>query len=555
VIELQGNHQAQEAFLSRLQSAWARDQIKYPSIWFARDQEYQDKMLRDQVIGQVIDHRAAMAAGKNWDVVPRQKSSPEADLAAAVLKEIIGLIPKFAETRRLLARAFFYGSRYGACKVGRHRLDIGDGRERIWWGVNKIIDQDQFRYRKVIRRGTDMPVRAEWEKRIIAGKNAGKWQTVRKREALKIIGHVYNDAEEGLGYGKGLREALGWPWYAMSHTRQEALGAIERFARGWVVAKVDGARHADTNLPNSTVATAWKKFLKNMQSEHVGVLSKDDTIEIHHASAEGYQIIDTFLDRMANDVRTLVLSANLPTSAAKGGSYALAQVQEGASESLIQFDRELLEDSLTADLIELIWQMNWANLVELGIEKFKPRFAITQEKREDPQQVATIGQTMVGMGAPVAEADFYERVGFKVPEDDEPVIAGLPADPFGAGLAPFDTAGASTPVSPRVPPPAEPAPSTAPAAAPDSVQDTALNGAQVQAAKDIIIDVVNDVMPPGTAVRMLVSMFNLSVDDAKAMVDEAAAFTPAAPPASSENGSLGGGIPRAREPFGEGVPR
>ncbi|MGB0889439.1 MAG: hypothetical protein ACPGWS_04060, partial [Solirubrobacterales bacterium] len=61
-------------------------------------------------------------------------------------------------------------------------------------------------------------------------------------------------------------------------------------------------------------------------------------------------------------------------------------------------------------------------------------------------------------------------------------------------------------------------------------QDTALNGAQVQAAADLIDRVINRQMPPGTAVRMLVAMFNLAPEEAQAMVDEAAAFTPPPPP-------------------------
>jgi hypothetical protein len=61
---------------------------------------------------------------------------------------------------------------------------------------------------------------------------------------------------------------------------------------------------------------------------------------------------------------------------------------------------------------------------------------------------------------------------------------------------------------------------------PVDIQETALNGAQVQAAADIIDRVVNGQMPPGTAIRMLTSMFNLPLDEARAMVTEAEQFTP-----------------------------
>jgi hypothetical protein len=110
-----------------------------------------------------------------------------------------------------------------------------------------------------------------------------------------------------------------------------------------------------------------------------------------------------------------------------------------------------------------------------------------------------------------------EQTGFRKPEPGEDVVqrpAAAGADLFGG----LDLSPASQPDEPETQPDV---------AEPDSLQETALNGAQVQAAADIIDRVVRSQMPPGTAVRMLVSMFNLPQVEAQAMVDEAAAFEPA----------------------------
>jgi hypothetical protein len=311
----------------------------------------------------------------------------------------------------------------------------------------KLEDQDQFRYRKVQKDPyADKPT-AHWERWNILGKKGGQWVKVTRREAVRLIGHVYNDDESSLGYGRGLREALGWPWYAKTHVGQETIGAIERFARGWIHAKVSGARHAGTALPNTEVVNQWRKKLELMQSRHVLVSDKDDDVKLITGSMEGWQMLTDFRKELKNTILTLVLSANLPTSADKGGSFALADTQESSEESLIQFDREALEETYSDDLMSCVWYENHANLAELGIENYRPWFNIHQEKREDPETTATVASTLHNMGVDLDAEDIYERTGNKKPDKDADIIPGAVAvssDPFGG----FSGLGAPLPALP-----------------------------------------------------------------------------------------------------------
>jgi hypothetical protein len=306
------------------------------------------------------------------------------------------------------------------------------------------------------------------------------------QDAAHTIRHVYQDDEGTLGHGRGLREALGWWWYAKTQVFQESLQAVERFAQGILTAKVDGARDAETGLPNTELINQWRDVLEDLRSRHV----------------------------LRSTIYTLIMGANLTTSANSGGSYALAQIQENSTEALVQYDRETLEDTLTDDLLGCIWWKNHANLQELGISNEKPRFSITQEKREDPQERAAVAQVLAGMGVELSLEDVLEQTGFRKPEPGEEVVRSAP-DPAsslfgGLGL------GTSQPETAEPEQPTEPV----------DLQETALNGAQVQAAADIIDRVVNGKMPSGTAIRMLTSMFNLPLDEAQAMVTEAEQFTP-----------------------------
>ena len=138
-----------------------------------------------------------------------------------------------------------------------------------------------------------------------------------------------------------------------------------------------------------------------------------------------------------NAVFTLVMGANLTTSASDGGSYALAEVQENSTEALIQFDRETLQETLSKSLIGCIWARNYPNLVELGIHDDKPLFNITQEKRQDPQQRATVASTLSGMGIDLSLAEVLEQTGFSLPEDGEAIVKGGSAPVAPAGGLPF----------------------------------------------------------------------------------------------------------------------
>lgn len=437
--ELRQFNYAQELYLTSLTGAYRRSKIRYPSLWSGRDPEVAEKMLRDATIGQAVRHRCLLVAGRDWDLTPMNPKDPMSDLSVAVGRALLKCIKKFTDSRRTLARAFFHGSRYAVIHLHKKILDIGDGKRREWMVPVRLEDQNRFRYRKVIDDPHAEKVTAHWEKWEILGKDGGQWKDVKAREARLIIGHVFDDTEEGLGYGRGLQEALGWPWYALTHTNQETLGAIERFARGWIVARVDKAAHAESGLPNTEVVKEWTKKLEQMQGKHVMVLSKDDTIEVLKGSSEGYQMLDNFVQRLENMVDRLVLAAKLPTGGGGDnvGSLARAGVEETSTQAVVGGDRDGLEETLTDDLIGCVWWRNWANLVELGIEEEKPRFSISEDKIEDPEKVAQNAAVLHGMGMPLAMEDVYDRTGFRQPEQGEDILEGAtapaPAPDFGGG--------------------------------------------------------------------------------------------------------------------------
>jgi len=431
--EMRIRNQSQQLYIRALSTAWRNAiQVHDPSLWLLRDPEAEEKMLRDADIAHAIEFRQAAVAGRQWNLTPRVERSPRSELAVMVGTELMGGIKKLTPALHLLSRAFFHGSRFARIHGQARRMNLGDGRERTWWVPVRLEDMDKRMFR-IVRdeERREEEVRAHWERWDIARQ---EWRTETLADAMQTIRHVYQDDQGTLGHGRALREALGWIWVSKTEVFQEAMRAVEKHAGGTIHAKVDGLRDAESGLPNSTLISEYVSTLEDMRARHILVTDKSDDIEILSANAEGWQIFDQILDRMRSSVLTLVLGANLTTSADKGGSFALAEIQENSTETRVQSDREALEETITDDLLNCLWVKNAPNLRELGISDEMPRFSITQEKKQDPQERATVAQTLNAMGVDLSSEDLYEQTGFRRPEEGEDVIAGGSSQPALPGL-------------------------------------------------------------------------------------------------------------------------
>jgi hypothetical protein len=434
--ELRTRNQSQQLYTRALSQVYRNNiQTHDPSVWLLRDPEIEEKMLRDADIAHAVGYRRHLIAGRDWQVVASRPGHPRAEIAQMVGEELLGFIKHFTQARLNLARAFFSGARYGRIHGAMRTLTIGDGKPRQWWCPVRIEDVDKRIYRQVPKNeyvDGEHKLSATWERWNVA---ASIWEPETVRDSINTIRHVYQDDQATLGYGRALREALGWWWYAKTHVFEESLQSVERFSQGMLTAKIDGLRDAATGLPNEELAASWIALLEQMRSRHVMVFDKSDEVTHVEMTGTGWELQKTMREELKNSIFTLVLGANLTTSASEGGSYALAEVQENSTEALIQFDRQSLEETMTDDLLGCIWFHNHANLTELGINDQKPRFSVTQEKKSDPKERADVAAVLNGMGVSLSREELLEQTGFKSPDPDEEVVEGTAApsmDPMGA---------------------------------------------------------------------------------------------------------------------------
>lgn len=421
--------QARQSYVTALSSVWHREtRLDDPSAILARDHDVEEKMLADPDIGHAVNYRRHLVAGRQWQIQPDPDVGQDGDVATTVATALLRKVRRFTEARHKLARAFFSGARYARIHGRLQRLTIGDGKPRDWWCPVKLEDVDKRRLRIVPRNVGTEKLSATWE---LWDVGTAQWRVLTQDEWSGFVRHTYQDEEGSLGYGRGLRDALGLVWYAKENVLQDSLLAAERFGGGLLKARIDGARDAQSGKPNQQVIREWINVLQGMRSKHVLVHDRQDDVEFVQSDANGWELQRELREEFRTQVFTLVLGANVTQSANKGGSYALAEVQENSTEAIIRFDRESLEESLTDDLIGYTWRRNWANLVELRIQNQMPRFSIDHEQKMDPTQRATVAQTLYNMGVPLASEDIYEQTGFRRPRDNEDVIESAPAMPVG----------------------------------------------------------------------------------------------------------------------------
>jgi hypothetical protein len=440
--ELRTRNQSQQLYTRALSQAWRNNvQTHDPSVWLLRDPEIEEKMLRDADIAHAVGYRRHLIAGRTWQVVASRPGHPRADISRMVATELIGHIKHFTQSRLNLARAFFSGARYARIHGAMKTLTLGDGKPRKWWCPTRLEDIDKRIYRIVPHHEHNdegqHELSATWERWDVA---QSTWEAETLRDSIQTIRHVYQDDQATMGYGRALREALGWWWYAKTHVFEESLQSVERFSQGILTARIDGLRDAATGLPNEELASKWLTLLEEMRSRHVMVFDKMDEVEHVSMDGAGWELQKAMREELKSSIFTLVLGANLTTAASSGGSYALAEVQENSTEALVQFDRECLEETMTDDLLGCIWFHNHANMVELGVQDQKPRFSITQEKKQDPKERAEVAAVLNAMGVSLSKEELLEQTGFKSPDPDEDVIEGAtapsPMDPM-SGMGGF----------------------------------------------------------------------------------------------------------------------
>jgi hypothetical protein len=337
---------------------------------------------------------------------------------------------RFATARFDLAEAIFTGSSFARITGNLHWLTIFDGVPRQLWLPEELIDVDRRRFDKVFiterSPSTGEPtVYAQWR---MFDYLKNEWANWEHRDWY--VKNIYNDHEETLGYGSGLIDSMYFYWRAKEILWKAGLQGAERWALGFMVAKVDNARSASTGKTNQQVVSSFMNELEKQRSQHYFVMDKIDELEVLPGPGQGSEIVERMISYCDMQLRLLVLGSNLPTQATGGGSYNLAEIQQGTTDTLIKYDRSLLAEALTNDLLTLVWNVNRPALVSMGLSTAEmPKMSILDEKRSDPKMMAEVTKIILDSGIPLKADEVYELLGRTQPGPGDEIIEGGPQVP------------------------------------------------------------------------------------------------------------------------------
>ena len=344
-----------------------------------------------------------------------------------------------AESLYELAEAVVQGRKFAFVKGEYRWIRVAGFPLFEWWLPTMLQDIDARRWRLAPVYSEDpgrpgkQTLSTRWE---LWSVERAAWENVENPEWF--IKHCYQDEEGRLGYGRGLAEAIYFYWWAKGHTLQEVLQAIEKWAQGITIAKIDGLVPGSAGRTNDAQRQQYLDVLKEMKSRHVLAIDKRDDVEIKETSGTGHEMGLQWVKYFDESMTRLITGSVRPSGGGQGGTYGQGKVEQDTTESLIQFDRVLLGDTLTRDLVGLLMRMNAEPLARFGLgEARSPRWTIPQERREDPVQSAQVITSVLPHGIKLRSDEVYRKLGFTQPRPGDKVIEGrapIVGPGFGPGL-------------------------------------------------------------------------------------------------------------------------
>lgn len=185
-----------------------------------------------------------------------------------------------------------------------------------------------------------------------------------------------HEYEEMLPYFRGFGEILFPLCYMKSKVVQYWADLCESWAKPFLTVMIDAAKASFNAALGAGLSTAQERIneifdaFEKARARHMVVMDSSDKMEYHERGSAGNNIIKDLLAYLDEKIQLLILGAQLTTQTDGSGSYALGQIHRGATQSIIQYNRIRLCETLVQELVmDFLWR-NRLNLFVAGVEKF-----------------------------------------------------------------------------------------------------------------------------------------------------------------------------------------
>jgi len=246
------------------------------------------------------------------------------------------------------------------------------------------------------------------------------------------------------------------------------------------------------------------------------------TIQESSKGGRGTTAHEALLDAMAEEITIAILGQTLTTSAGDLGSQALGKVHDKVRGDIRENDAELLCETIRRDLVTpyVIWNWGRADLV--------PHVTPESGDESDREKEMRVATQLHVLGVSLSVPQLREVTGYREPAEGEESLPGQQATGFGLQVpgAAFSVAGDEARATGNVP--------VIGAQQIEVSTEAVLNGAQIQAARQIVSDVAAGLMPRDAGLGQLQVLFNLTTEQAAQIMGSAGSgeWKPVAPAAS-----------------------
>lgn len=407
-------------------TALSRETLWEPSFAEFEEPQFFEKIERDAELKRLLTYRRQLIASERWYLEPASDSRAD-QKAASILTALLKKIPRFQQARFLLASAFYRSNTWSRIYGGMSAINLPGFGVGKWWNVTQLKDVDKREFELQRNREAEAgdPERRRYWRWMLADKSQNNVQ-FRPVDLDNFIHHIYSDEERGLGHGTSIADAL----YFLNWFKQEILRNgmefLGRWSQGMLVYYLDmvarGKKDSGTSTQRQTDALA---LLKSIQSGNKIALGVTERLENLDVPTGGWSTARDALQYVNEQASRLILGSVTNTGGGTDrGSLARAEVEKDSMQALVQFDRAILDETITSQLVERLLIKNWAMISSMGCAGAScPVFRSTGDAIEDPaanlELFTTIIEKVPQLGAKIPASEVFRRLGVSpAPQDD-----------------------------------------------------------------------------------------------------------------------------------------
>jgi hypothetical protein len=396
-------------------------------------------LRRDPVIMDALRSRQLPVCQLQWHLEARDETDERQVQAIKDGTEIIKAIPNWQRYLMHLSEAVFYG-RYGVQEVFDWDFEIRKGkRSMVVRDYQPVLgDKLVFKYSGqvgILVHTTELN-RLDKDTDIT---DRGRAHFLNPEEREQIVIHQYEpeDADffegemAGAIKGVGIRSRLYWFWWLRNQVLSWLMDYLERVGAGGIIVWFyeSGNNQSYTEVSNAV----------EQQSRNNAILFpryRDNTtggpgFEHIEPSMAGAQLLESLVTQYFDAViRRYILGQTLSQDTASTGlGSGVAELHADTFARLIKYDAMNLAETLTRDLISVLWRYNFPGVPA-------PRFVFDVDK---PNAAETLeaAKTFWEMGGEIDADELRSILGLSKPQPGAAVLTKLPApSPAGVGQLP-----------------------------------------------------------------------------------------------------------------------